>query len=145
MPPTFLKRDGRQAKQLGERVVSVETSRTIRQLLRKNVVDIKGSGKRAEVAAFPVGGKTGTAEKVINGKYRDGKVRTSFVGVFPYDKPEYMVFVMLDEPQAVEASLGLTVAGANAAPTTGRIIARLAPHLKLKPFLPAPYRLTAQR
>ena len=62
-----------------------------------------------------------------------------------HNKPEYMVFVMLDEPQAVEASLGLTVAGANAAPTTGRIITRLAPHLKLKPFLPEPYRLTAQR
>ena len=145
VPPTFLKRDERQAKKLGERVISVETSQAIRRLLRQNVVDLHGSGKQAEVAAFPVGGKTGTAEKVVNGTYKDGQVRTSFISVFPYDQPEYMVFVMLDEPHAVAASRGLIVAGANAAPTTRRIIARLGPHLKMKPFFPVPYRLTAQR
>ena len=145
VPPTFLKRDERQAKALGERVVSLKTSQAIRRLMRQNVIDEKGSGKQANVQAFSVGGKTGTANKVVDGRYRKDLVRTSFVAAFPHHNPEYLVFVMLDEPQAVAASGGLTVAGANAAPVTGRIISRLGPHLKLKPFFPVPYRLTSRR
>lgn len=145
VPPTFLKRDERAAKAVAERVVSSKTSETIRRLMRQNVVDLHGSGKGAEVAAFRVGGKTGTANKVINGVYDKDRVRASFVSIFPFDQPEYLLFVMLDEPQPVKDSKGLTVAGANAAPTSGRIIKRLAPIFKLKPFFPVPYRLTARR
>ena len=144
VPPTFLKRSEREAKQMGERVVSVKTSEMIRKLLRANVTDAHGTAKRAEVAPYQVGGKTGTANKIVKGQYSKDKVRTSFVSVFPYDKPEYAVFVMLDEPQATKASHGLTVAGMNAVPTTQRLISRLAPLLKVKPFFPVPYRLTAK-
>ena len=142
--PTFLKRSERAAKEGGARVVSLETSEKLRKLLRLNVIDPHGSGRQAEVAPYRVGGKTGTANKVINGAYDKGRVRTSFVGIFPYDRPEYLVFVMLDEPKAVKASGGLNVAGANAAPTTGKIIQRIAPLFKVKPFFPVPYRLTAK-
>ncbi len=145
LTPTFLKRDERSAKQQGERVVSTATSEAVRRLLRQNVIDLHGSGKRAEVAPFRVGGKTGTANKVVDGKYVKDKVLTSFVSIFPFDKPEYLVFVMLDEPKATPKTGDLTVAGVNAAPTTGRIISRLAPLFKVKPFFPVPYRLTAER
>ena len=143
--PTFLQRSEREAKLNGERVVSVETSEKIRKLLRAVVTDKDGTARRAEVAPYRVGGKTGTANKVVNGKYSKTKVLTSFVGVFPADKPEYVVFVMLDEPQATKASKGLTVAGMNAAPTTGRIISRLAPLFKMKPFFPVLERVSFKR
>lgn len=145
VPPTFIKRSEREGKALGERVISVETSDQVRKLLRLNVTSDHGTARAAEVAPYRVGGKTGTANKVVKGKYSKDKVRTSFVGIFPYDKPEYLVFVMLDEPQATAASRQLTVAGANAAPTTGRIISRLAPIFKVKPFYPVLNRLTALR
>lgn len=145
VPPTFLKRSERDAKALGHRVVAFSTSEKIRRLLRANVIEENGTAKLAEVAPYQVGGKTGTANKVIKGKYSKDKVRTSFVGIFPYDRPEYLVFVMLDEPQATKASKWSTVAGVNAAPTSGRIISRLAPLFKIKPFYPVLNRLTAQR
>ncbi len=145
VPPTFLKRSERDAKKSAKRVVSAATSEAIRLLLRANVTDRHGTARRSEVAPYQVGGKTGTANKVVNGKYSKDLVRTSFVGIFPYDKPEYVVFVMLDEPQGTKAALGLTTAGINAAPTTGRIIARLGPLFKIKPFFPVAYRLTSGR
>lgn len=145
VPPTFIKRSEREGKALGERVVSVDTSDKIRKLLRLNVTSDHGTARRADVGPYQVGGKTGTANKVVKGKYSKDKVRTSFVGIFPYDRPEYLVFVMLDEPQATKASSNLTVAGANAAPTTGRIISRLAPLFKVKPFYPVLNRLTELR
>lgn len=143
--PTFLQRSEREAKLNGERVVSAATSEKIRKLLRAVVTDPHGTARRAEVAPYRVGGKTGTANKVVNGKYSKNKVLTSFVGVFPADKPEYVVFVMLDEPQATKASKGLTVAGMNAAPTTGRIISRLAPLFKMKPFFPVLERVSLRK
>lgn len=133
VPPTFLKRTEREAKLLGERVISLETSLLMRQLLRLNVTEKHGTASRAEVVPYEVGGKTGTANKVVNGKYSKDKVRTSFVGVFPSQQPEYVVFIMLDEPKATAASHHLTVAGMNAAPTTARVISRLAPLLRVKP------------
>jgi len=145
VPPTFLKRSERDAKKNAKRVVSVATSEAIRKLLRANVTDPHGTARRSEVAPYQVGGKTGTANKVVKGKYSNDLVRTSFVGIFPYDKPEYVVFVMLDEPQGTKAALGLTTAGINAAPTTGRIISRLGPLFKIKPFFPVAYRLTSRR
>lgn len=136
VPPTFLRRSEREAKLDAKRVISVATSEKVRKLLRYNVTDTHGTAKRAEVPAYQVGGKTGTANKLVKGKYSKDKVRTSFVGIFPYDKPEYVVFIMIDEPQPTPAAKGLTVAGVNAAPTTGRVIKRLAPLLQVKPFMP---------
>jgi cell division protein FtsI (penicillin-binding protein 3) len=122
--PTFLKND---AVQNGERVISEETSRTMRQLLRLVVTD--GTGKLADVPGYDVGGKTGTAEKAENGSYAHHLLISSFCGVFPIDDPQYLVFVMLDEPHGNKQSGGFATGGATAAPAVGRAIAKIAPLL----------------
>jgi cell division protein FtsI (penicillin-binding protein 3) len=99
----------------------------MRYLLRLNVE--KGTAKRAEVEGYYVGGKTGTSEKVVHGRYSRDKLLTVFTGVFPSDEPQYLVLVMIDEPK----NGGHATAGLNAAPTTGQIIARIGPLLGVEP------------
>ncbi len=133
--PTFLKRTEAEARELAVRVIKPETSAKMRFLLRLNVE--RGTAKRAEVEGYYVGGKTGTTEKVVGGRYLKDKRLTVFMGVFPSDAPRYLVLVMLDEPQASAGQREAT-SGLNAAPTTGRIIARIAPLLGLQPRLELP-------
>ena len=130
IPPTFLMRDAETAAGLGEQVVSRETSDALRYLLRLNVE--KGSGKRAAVPGYRVGGKTGTAEKVENGRYSAQKRLNSFLAAFPMDDPQYVVLVVLDEPKA-EKQGGGTTAAANAAPTVAAVIRRAAALLGVEP------------
>ncbi len=122
--PTFLKTN---AVQHGDRVISEETSLTMRQLMRLVVTD--GTGRMGAVPGYDIGGKTGTAEKPINGVYSRTKQITSFVGVFPIDDPKYLVFAMFDEPKGNKASFGFATAAFTAAPAVGRVIARIAPLL----------------
>ena len=131
--PTFLVRSRKDAQEQSERVVKLQTSDLMRYLLRLNVQ--QGSGKQADTAGYRVGGKTGTAEKVVNGQYSRTKLLTSFIGVFPMDAPEYVVLVLLDEPQRVKETGGRATAGVNAAPTVGRIIERIGPMLSVTPAL----------
>ncbi|PCI47401.1 MAG: penicillin-binding protein [Alphaproteobacteria bacterium] len=113
-------------------VISAETSRIMRHLMRL-AVDY-GSGGNARVDGYRVGGKTGTAEKVINGRYsRDNKI-TSFVGVFPMDNPKYVIFAMLDEPHGTEDTFYKATGGWIAAPVVGRIISRIGPMLGVVPM-----------
>ena len=135
IPPTFLRRSEEEAKRLAVRVIKPETSEKMRYLFRLNVE--RGSAKRAEVEGYYVGGKTGTSEKVVGGRYMKNKRLTVFMGVFPIDAPRYLVLVMLDEPQATADQREAT-SGLNAAPTSGKIIARIAPLLGLKPRLDVP-------
>ena len=122
--PTFLKHP---ADARGEQVISPETSATMRELLRYVVTN--GSGKKADVPGYDVGGKTGSAEKVgPHGKYSH-KLVTSFCGVFPIEDPRYLVFVMLDEPHGIKATSGFALAGYTAAPLAGQVISRIAPLL----------------
>jgi cell division protein FtsI (penicillin-binding protein 3) len=102
----------------------------MRQLFRLNV--LKGSGKRADVAGYGVGGKTGTAEKVENGRYSSNKRRNAFLAAFPMDAPKYLVLVILDEPKPERPGIGAT-AGLNTAPLAGNIIRRIAPMLGVEP------------
>jgi cell division protein FtsI (penicillin-binding protein 3) len=130
--PTFLRRsDGERPD--GPRVVSDETSAKLRQLLRRNVTDPAGTGKRAKVAAYQVGGKTGTAEIPSRGGYSDKAVLSSFLAAFPMDAPKYLVLVSLFEPSGTGETRGEVFAGMNAAPTAGRVIARIAPLLGVLP------------
>jgi cell division protein FtsI (penicillin-binding protein 3) len=122
--PTFLKHD---EVQNGERIISEETSRTMRQLLRLVVTD--GTGTKADVPGYDVGGKTGTAEKAANGSYAHHQLISSFCGVFPINDPKYLVFMMLDEPHGNRQSGGFATGGATAAPAVGHVIARIAPLL----------------
>jgi cell division protein FtsI (penicillin-binding protein 3) len=79
-----------------------------------------------------VGGKTGTAQKVENGRYSANKRLNSFLAAFPIDNPQYVVLVVLDDPQAEKQGGGST-AGSNAAPTVGAIIRRSAALLGVEP------------
>jgi len=111
-------------------VIKPETSAQLRYLLRLNVE--KGSGRRAAVPGYVVGGKTGTAEKVENGRYSSNKRLNSFLAAFPMDDPKYVVLVVLDEPKAPSEGGG-TTAGSNAAPTVGAVIRRSAALLGVEP------------
>ncbi|NVK33745.1 MAG: penicillin-binding protein 2 [Rhodobacteraceae bacterium] len=130
LPPTFFPRTQEEAKALGKRVISEDVSRTMRRLFRMNV--LSGSGRRAEVPGYYVGGKTGTAEKVVNGVYANDKRRNSFLSAFPINDPQYVVLVVLDEPKPERPGVPAT-AGMNAAPTVSAIIRRSASMLGVMP------------
>ncbi|MFG1426150.1 peptidoglycan D,D-transpeptidase FtsI family protein [Roseixanthobacter glucoisosaccharinicivorans] len=131
IPPTFLKRSQEEAQKVAVRVMKPETSDKMRYLLRLNAE--KGTATKAEVPGYYVGGKTGTAEKVVNGRYAKNKLLTSFTAVFPMDKPQYLVLVMIDEPQPLPETHGYATSGWNAAPTAGKIVERIAPMLGVMP------------
>ena len=101
--PTLLK-DNKNRE--SHRVVSFNTSKEMRKLLRGVVVE--GSGKRANVLGYEVAGKTGTANKLVNGKYVDKKVMTSFLATFPASNPQYALFLMMDEPKATKETWGFS-------------------------------------
>ncbi|MGO8842556.1 MAG: peptidoglycan D,D-transpeptidase FtsI family protein [Methyloceanibacter sp.] len=132
--PTFLPRSRMAALREAPSVVKPSTSEEMLSLMRLNV--LKGTGKRADAEGYRVGGKTGTAEKVVGHHYEGSSLLASFLSVFPTDAPEYLVLVMLDEPQRVAESDNQATAGLNAAPTTGRIVERIAPILGVAPKLP---------
>ena len=97
---------------------------------------LEGSGTRMNKIAngYRVGGKTGTAEKVVNGKYTSNLNFNAFASAFPLDNPRYAMVVVVDQPQA-EAGLArnLNTAGWNAGEMTGRIVQRIAPMLGIAP------------
>ena len=127
--PSLIK-DSPKAKN-GHRVLSFNTSKAMRKLMRLVVTD--GSGKRANVRGYEVGGKTGTANKLSEtGRYVDKKVRTTFVSAFPISNPKYALIVMLDEPQPLKETWGFVTSGWNTVPTASKIITAIAPQLNLK-------------
>ncbi|WP_426265597.1 peptidoglycan D,D-transpeptidase FtsI family protein [Sphingomonas sp. LHG3443-2] len=130
-PATLLKVDRGHPVAKGRRVFSEETSYKMRSLLR--LVVTKGTGKKADAIGYRVGGKTGTAEKIIGGRYSKTVNITSFAGVFPMDEPRYAMVVMLDEPKGTADTYGFRTAGWNAAPTFGKVVSRIAPMLGVRP------------
>lgn len=115
------------------RVVKAETSRDLNVLLRRTVGEPNGTGRRADVPGYRVGGKTGTAELPGRGGYQKKAVISSFLGAFPMDDPQYLTLILLFEPSGTEETGGEILAGRNAAPTAGRLISRIAPLLGVKP------------
>jgi cell division protein FtsI (penicillin-binding protein 3) len=136
IPPTFLKRSEADAKALGTRVIKPETSEAMRYVMRLNAE--KGSATKAAVAGFYVGGKTGTAEKVIGGRYSKNRLLTTFMAIAPSDKPKYVFLTILDEPQGLPETHGFATSGWNASPVTGNIIERSAPLLGIPPRFEKP-------
>jgi len=116
----------------GVQVFSAETSDKMRRLLR--LVVEKGTGKNAEAPGYLVGGKTGTAEKQVNGSYKRNALISSFVGVFPANAPRFVVYAMLDEPKGIKESYGYATGGWTAAPVVGSVITRMAPLFAITPF-----------
>ena len=82
---------------LKSKVISEKASRMLAGMLEGVVTE--GSGKKAYIEGYKVGGKTGTAQKYEDGKIAAGKYVSSFVGFFPSDEPEYLVLITVDEPQ----------------------------------------------
>ncbi len=127
--PTLIK--GAQKQKIREQIISPETSHRMRQLLRLNVSH--GTGSKADVNGYLVGGKTGTAEKPGKGGYNRKKLISSFLGFFPMDEPQYVVFVMIDEPKGIEETYGYATGGWVGAPTISRIIASMTKVLGMAP------------
>ena len=136
IPPTFLKRTPEEAAKLAKRVVKPETSEKMRYLMRLNAE--KGTAAKANVQGYYVGGKTGTSEKVINGRYSKSRLLNSFTAVLPADKPRYLLLIMLDEPKAIPGTHGYATSGWNAVPVGGKVIARIAPLLGVVPRFDLP-------
>ena len=130
-PATILKVDRNHPVGKAHRVFTEETSYKMRALLR--LVVTQGTGKKADAPGYRVGGKTGTAEKLVGGHYTSASVVTSFAGVFPMDEPRYVMVVMLDDPKATANTYGFHTAGWNVAPVVSRTISRIAPMLGVRP------------
>ncbi|EJF86318.1 peptidoglycan D,D-transpeptidase FtsI family protein [Candidatus Bartonella washoeensis] len=128
--PTFLKRTKEQASKYAKQVLQAKTSQNMRYLYKLNS-DI-GSGRNAKVEGYRVGGKTGTAEKVENGKYSKTKNFNSFLAAFPIENPSYVVLTIIDEPKPEDGKHTAT-AGLNAGPMLSNIIRRSASFLGIKP------------
>jgi cell division protein FtsI (penicillin-binding protein 3) len=136
MPPTFRLRSPEQVKDIGVRVIKPETSEALRYVMRLNAV--KGSATRAAIPGYFVGGKTGTAEKSIDGRYAHNRLFTTFMAIAPADEPKYLFLTVMDEPQVIPETHGFATSGWNAAPLTGGIIERVTPMLGLVPRTEAP-------
>lgn len=136
IPPTFMKRTEEEARAVAKRVIKPETSEKMRYLMRLNA-EI-GTARKADVKGYYIGGKTGTAEKVVNGRYAKKKVLTLFTAVIPADKPRYQLLIMLDEPQALKETYGFITSGWNAVPTAGAVISRIGPLLGIEPRFDMP-------
>lgn len=132
LTPTLYRRSEAEAQALCKQVISPQTSANMRYLLRLNALE--GSGTRMNKAAegYRAGGKTGTAEKVVNGRYASGTNLNVFASVFPIDDPQYVMVILVDEPKAENPQSG-TTAGWNAGEVNGRIIGRTASMLGIAP------------
>jgi cell division protein FtsI (penicillin-binding protein 3) len=127
--PTFLPRTEQEANEIAKAVIRPETVDSMRYLFKLNAND--GSGRRSLVPGFNVGGKTGTANKVVGGRYSNTQNFNAFLSGFPIDDPKYVVLTFIDAPQTGEG--GGRTAGLNAAPMVGEIIRRSAALLGVKP------------
>ena len=118
---------------LGRRVISSKTSLQMRRLMRLVVTD--GTGRKAEVPGYLLGGKTGTADKQRGKGYNTNSRIASFVGAFPMNNPRYTVLVVIDEPHGIKKTLNYATGGWVAAPAVGRIVRRMAPIVGIPPAL----------
>ena len=104
-----------------EPICSPETARKAQELLR-GVVE-HGTAKHIDNPHYAIAGKTGTAQKVINGLYTAGKYYTSFIGYFPANNPKYSMITVVDTPQG--DNIDLLYAGAVAAPVFKEVADRI--------------------
>jgi cell division protein FtsI (penicillin-binding protein 3) len=125
MAPTFLPRDEAAAMAASHRVVSEQTSESMRYLMRSNATH--GSASFANIDGYYVGGKTGTADKIFHGHYSDNQVFTTFMAITPANKPKYLYLVLYDQPQAAPGDGGYHTAAYNSGRVAGALIRRVEP------------------
>ena len=124
--PTILKRNVGAVR--GERVLSSEISAKLRDIMFH--IAEETTAKKARVKGIEIGGKTGTAEKRGTDRRVDkNRNMTVFTGIFPVAAPQYIILIMLDEPQGTKESGGWKTAAWNAVPTAGAILDRIMPLL----------------
>jgi cell division protein FtsI (penicillin-binding protein 3) len=110
----------------GHRVISSQTAAELRQML-EGVLAPGGTASEVSVPGYTLAGKTGTAEKVVDGEYSDYLFDASFVGFAPADDPQLLVAVVVDEPK------GDHYGGTVAAPAFGEIAKFALPYLQIEP------------
>lgn len=124
--PTILKRNIGAVR--GERVLSSDISAKLRDIMFH--IAEETTAKKARVKGIEIGGKTGTAEKRGSDRRVDkNRNMTVFTGIFPVAAPQYIILIMLDEPQGTKESGGWKTAAWNAVPTAGAILDRIMPLL----------------
>lgn len=139
-PATLMRKDASDVEKVlfgseQAQVISQDTSEIMRNLM--HLVVEYGTGKSAKVDGYLIGGKTGTANKAA--EEGDGfrgykkEIISSFISVFPIDKPKYIVFAMLDEPNGIEETFNMASGGWTAAPLVGNIIRRMGPLMGIEP------------
>ena len=104
-------------KPVGQQVISPKTAAEVRTML-ESVVGPEGTASKAQVPGYRVGGKTGTAEKIVNGRYSRTDNIGYFVGIAPMSKPRFIIAVMVDNPRGA-----LRTGGSVAAPTAADLAA----------------------
>ena len=115
-------------------IISSETSMKMKSIMRLVVSNKYGTAKKAEVAGYLIGGKTGTAEKINpNGGYFKKKNIVAFTGAFPMNEPQFIITIMIDNPKGQKFSHGYRTAGWVAAPVVKQLVTRIAPILGIKP------------
>jgi len=128
-PATLMKR--KPGEQPGRRVISEATSYRMRQLMR--MVVLKGTGRKADVPGYRLGGKTGTADLAVAGGYNHNARNSVFAAVFPVDHPRYVIIAMLQDPKGTPDTFGHAEAAWTVGPVVNHVVARTAPLLGVMP------------
>ena len=140
--PVLLKKDKKIKK---EKILNQDVTEKILPILRKIVSTNEGTANLANVNGYEIGGKTGTANKILEGVYSNKKINT-FVSVFPTSKPKFILAVMLDEPEINKDYIyeyrdgsnfklkgsPRNTAGWNSVEATGHIVEKIGPILATK-------------
>jgi cell division protein FtsI (penicillin-binding protein 3) len=128
-PATLLRRNGQVPE--GRRVISETTSARMRQMMR--IVVLKGTGRKADVPGYRVGGKTGTADLAVAGGYNRNARNSVLAAVFPMDHPRYVIVAMLQNPKGTKDTYGHAEAAWTIGPVINHVVARTGPMLGVIP------------
>lgn len=128
MPLSFLKREPQEI--VGERVFSPGVARKVRAML-ETVTQEGGTGMRTRVPGYRVAGKTGTAQKLVDGRYAPDRFLSSFVGMAPASNPRLIIGVVIDEPSG-----GVYYGGSTAGPVFAQVMAASLRQLAVPPDAP---------
>ena len=133
--PSLLLKNNKKLK--SKTIISSETSNQLRKILRKVVSSESGTASLADKKGYKVGGKTGTAESY---GYKNDKLNT-FISIFPSNKPNYTLFVMLENPKinkdliynyrGIKTKAPFNTSGWNAVYVAGKIIEKIGPILAI--------------
>ena len=131
LKPVTLMKATREAPLYEQRVISEETSHAMSWLMR--LVVQYGTGRKANAPGYLVGGKTGTADKLVGKHYVNDARMASFVGAFPMDDPRYVILAMVDEPKGNDSTFGYATGGWVAAPIVRHVVERIGPLIGIRP------------